>query len=121
MKSKKKYLVRFALIFFLILLVVAYFTNPEMSDLKKIAKKSMKEQISAPFNTPSQEWMESEGNEYVDRMVDQLVERDNYFICSVYTAHLPFGTYRFIGVFKQFIPLQKSNPFQIDVPKEENP
>jgi hypothetical protein len=53
-----------------------------------------------------------EGTEFVSQLTDNLVTRDNYYICSVYTIELPTGKYRFLGAFKNFIPLQKENPLR---------
>jgi hypothetical protein len=83
-------IIRISVVVALGLLVLAYFTNPTEQDFKEEVKNQLKAQFA---NDP-----------------DKFLVRKNYFICSMYDVHLPFGEYKYLGAYHVFFPLQKENP-----------
>lgn len=97
---------------FIALLVAAFFTNPTREDFKQEVKTRLDEEFDKHLDNPTMALIVEEGKHFVANMSDKLVTRDNYFICSVYTVQLPTGDYRYLGLFRNFVPLQQDNPLK---------
>lgn len=104
-------IIRISFLLFIGLLVLAFFTNPSMDEFKKNAKEQLNAQIKSQTDNPSLSYIAALGLDFTDKIIDQLVVRKNYYICSVYTVQLPDGNYSFLGAFHIFYPLQDKNPF----------
>lgn len=110
-------IIRIVAIFFVGLLILAYFTNPTMEEFKQEAKYRFSEMIDSQTDNPTLKLISSIGIDFADNVVEKMVIRQNYYFCSIYTVQLPDGDYKFLGVFHQFIPLQSKNPFDVLIPK----
>jgi hypothetical protein len=51
-------------------------------------------------------------DELTNNALDKMVTRKNYFIASIFELRMPGGTYRYLGAFRLFYPLQEDNPLQ---------
>ncbi|MFY8137678.1 MAG: DUF4359 domain-containing protein [Flavobacteriales bacterium] len=107
-----RFILRVAFYALIILLIAAFFLNPTQDDFKKVVQEKLTSEFTEHLDNPNLELIVEEGTEFVSQLTDNLVKRDDYYICSVYTIELPTGEYRFLGAFKNFIPLQKENPLR---------
>lgn len=108
-----RFIFRVVIVFFIALLVLAYFTNPTMDDFKSEAKNKFNDLVQSQTDNPTLTAIASLGTSFTDQIIDKMVTRKNYYICSIYSVELPDGTYSFIGAFHMFFPLQKENPFDM--------
>lgn len=101
-------MLRIAAILFPVLLVIAFFTNPDKSDFTDRVERIALEYAGLDSTSNV---LEEEGVRMIRELTEELVTRENYYICSIFELRVPFGgKYRYLGVFGQFIPLQKANP-----------
>jgi hypothetical protein len=108
-----RFIFRVVTVFFIALLVLAYFTNPTMDDFKSEAKDKFNNLVQSQTENPTLTAIAALGTSFTDQIIDKMVTRKDYFICSIYTVDLPDGSYSFIGAFRMFFPLQKENPFDM--------
>jgi hypothetical protein len=94
--------IRIAVIIALGMLILAYFTNPTEQDFKEEVKQH-------PEN-PAAQFLSDTTSDFTETAIDKFLVRKNYFICSMYDVHLPFGEYKYLGAYHTFFPLQKENP-----------
>ena len=98
-----------------VLLVIAfifvslYSTNPTKTDFKEYAEERLKTELKNE-GIESNSFMESLLNiisgEVVSTAVDIAVKRDDYLIFSVYSIESLDLDYKFLGIFRQFIPIK---------------
>lgn len=103
---------RVVMLAFIALLILAYFTNPTMDDFKAEARSQFGEMVKKQSEDPTLSLIASMSGNFTDQIVDKMVARKEYYICSVYVLELPDGNYSFLGAFRMFFPLQKKNPFE---------
>ena len=72
----------------------------------------MKEQINSLEMDPTLKKVAGIGAEFTEGMIDNLVQRKNYFVCSIFKVELPGGTYSYVGAFNLFYPLQEDDPLK---------
>jgi hypothetical protein len=108
-----RFIFRVVIVFFIALLVLAYFTNPTMDDFKSEAKNKFNDLVQSQTDNPTLTAIASLGTSFTDQIIDKMVTRKDYYICSIYTVELPDGSYSFIGAYRMFFPLQKENPFDM--------
>lgn len=106
-------IIKIAFALFVALLVMAFFTNPSMEDFKQEVRDQLNSKVNEQTNNPSLGYIAKLGLEFMDQVVEKMVTRKNYFICSVYSVSLPDGEYRYLGAFYHFVPLQEKNPLDI--------
>ena len=106
-------ILRIAFAIFLALLVLAFFTNPDMEEFKQEAKEHLNSKVNEQTNNPALGYIAKLGLEFTDQVVEKMVTRKNYYVCSVYSISLPDGEYRYLGAYHTFVPLQEKNPFDI--------
>lgn len=97
---------------FVLLLAVALFTNPDKESFKQKVRLELNQRVSEATDNPVLGYIADMGMEFSDAVVEHLVERENYYICSIYSLDLPDGTYRYLGAFGLFFPLQQKDPFE---------
>ena len=112
MFSLIRLVIKIAFVILIGLLVLAFFTNPSLEDFQLKAKSQMKEQLNELEMDPTLKKIAGIGTEFTEGMIDNLVHRDNYFVCSIFTVELPGGTYKYIGAYKMFYPLQDDDPLK---------
>lgn len=105
-------ILRIAFFMFLLLLVAAFFTNPTLEDFKAEVRKQVQVQMDSLIDDPTMAVIARMGSQFSDDMVEKLITRKNYYICSVYTIELPTGNYEYLGAFHFFYPLQDENPLE---------
>jgi hypothetical protein len=106
-------ILRIAFIFLIALLVLAFFTNPTLDDFKTEVKSQLNTKVQEETDNPALEYIAEIGIEFTENIVEKMVTRKNYFVCSVYTVSLPDGDYLYLGAFNVFFPLQEKNPLDI--------
>lgn len=97
----------------ILLLVLAYFTNPDETEFKTEIKAQLQKKFDTETNNPAISWIAKEANDFTDKAVDNFMTRKNYYICSVYDVTLPMGHYSYLGAFHFFYPLQDENPIDM--------
>lgn len=97
----------------LLLLVLAFFTNPGMDEFKNEVKSQLNSKVNDETDNPALGYIAEMGRDFTDQIVDKLVLRKNYYVCSIYTVSLPDGDYLFLGAFHMFYPLQEKNPLDM--------
>lgn len=107
-----RFIFRLASIMFLALIVIAFFTNPSKEDFQKEVETRMQAEFDEHLDNPLLAMAAEESKSFASSMASKLTVRDNYGICSIYTLELPTGNYRYLGAFKNFIPLQETNPLK---------
>lgn len=105
--------IRIAFVMLIGLLVLAFFTNPTKEEFSEEVKKQLNQKVENETNNPALSYIAEMGLEFSDQVAEKLVTRKNYFVCSIYTAELPDGEYRYLGAFHMFYPLQDKNPFDV--------
>lgn len=105
---KKKIII--ALVFFTAIVVAAIISNPSKADFQAKMEARMKEEYSEQMSSPVFKDIAELGLSFISKLVVDECTRDNYYVCSVYTVDLPIGSYKYIGVFGTFIPLQEKDP-----------
>lgn len=103
-------IIRIALVMFIGLLVLAFFTNPTREDFALKIKSELDEEIKEQTNNPALQYIAELGLEFSQGIVDKMLERKNYYVCSIFTVHLPDGDYNYLGAYHMFFPLQDINP-----------
>lgn len=106
-------IIRIGFILLISLLVLAYFTNPDEAAFKSEIKAQLQQRFENDQNNPAISWIAKEANDFTDKAVDNFTTRKNYFICSIYEVTLPMGTYKYLGAFHVFYPLQDENPIDL--------
>ncbi len=112
MFSLLRLIIKIAFFLLLLLLVGAYFTNPSLENFKAEVRTQVKSQLDKLSDDPTLSIIASLGADFSDDMVDKLITRKEYYICSVYVIELPTGNYEYLGAFKIFYPLQDENPME---------
>jgi hypothetical protein len=102
--------IRIAVIIALGMLILAYFTNPTEQDFKEEVKQQLKNQFASDPENPAAQFLSDTTSDFTETAIDKFLVRKNYFICSMYDVHLPFGEYKYLGAYHTFFPLQKENP-----------
>lgn len=95
---------------FIVTLIAAYFTNPTMDDFKGEVKSRLEKEFKEQLDNPTLSLIAEESMDFVDHLTDKMVVREEFYFFSTYTIELPTGKFSFLGVFGQFIPMQKDNP-----------
>jgi hypothetical protein len=106
-------IVRISLLMFLLLLALALYTNPDMEEFKSEVREQLNAKVNEETNNPALSYIAEMGSSFTDQIVEKMVVRKNYYVCSVYTLSLPDGDYSFLGAFHLFYPLQEKNPLDI--------
>lgn len=104
---------RIAFFMFLLLLALAFFTNPGLKEFTEKVKGELNMAMPGETNNASSGIIAEMGSEFVDGMINKLVTRKNYFVCSIYLVEMPDGDYRYLGAFYTFFPLQDKNPLEM--------
>lgn len=112
MFSLIRLVIKIAFVLLIGLLVLAFLTNPSLEDFQREAKSKMKAQLDALNLDPTLKQITGLGTSFADGMVDNLVHRDNYYVCSVFSVELPDGTYKYLGAYNLFYPLQDDDPLK---------
>jgi len=90
--------------------IAAYFTNPSKSDFAEKAEKVLNDRLKGSLEEAE---FPEDYTGITRELIEGMVGHQNYYVCGVFTVKLPFGPeYRFLGVYGQFIPLQRANPFE---------
>ncbi|MEN9639117.1 MAG: hypothetical protein RLZZ262_985 [Bacteroidota bacterium] len=103
-------IIRICIVVVLALLVVAFFTNPNEEDFKNEVKNQLKSQFADDPDNAAAQFLSDTTSDFTETAIDKFLVRKNYFVCSVYEIHLPFGEYKFLGAYNNFLPLQSDNP-----------
>ncbi|MFY7972382.1 MAG: DUF4359 domain-containing protein [Flavobacteriales bacterium] len=107
---KKKLII--ILLFFTAIVAAAVFTNPSKKDFQEKMEARMKEEYAEEISSPVFKDIAALGLSFVSKVIVDDCQRDEYYVCSVYTVELPIGTYQYLGVFGTFIPLQEKDPIK---------
>ncbi len=107
-----RFILRIVVVFLIALLVLAYFTNPTMDEFKAEAKQRFNELVQTQKDDPTLKAIAALSETFADQVVDKMVVRKNYYICSVYVLSMPDGDYSFLGAYHMFVPLQSKSPFE---------
>ncbi len=111
---------RIAFFIFIALLVAAFFTNPTLEDFQHEVRDQVQVQLDRMIEDPTLSVIAQMGSQFSDDMVEKLITRKNYYVCSVYTIELPDGDYRYLGAYHLFYPLQNENPLDQFIKKFES-
>ncbi|MFN0032211.1 MAG: hypothetical protein ACKVOR_08645 [Flavobacteriales bacterium] len=104
--------IRIALLLFVLLIVAALFTNPSLDEFKQEVRSRMKAQFDQITSDPTMQTIAGIGAGFADDLVEKMVTRKNYYVCSVYTIETPAGNYEYLGAFHMFYPLQDEDPME---------
>ncbi len=105
--------------FLLLLVVVSFFTKTTQEEFQQRAMQEWKKHNEKMASNPVMEDVIEVQDEFMTKALEHLVVVDDFGICSLFTLHLPDGDYRYLGVFHQIVPLQKSNPINQFYPSDE--
>jgi Domain of unknown function (DUF4359) len=103
-------IVRITGLMFILLVIVALITNPNKEDFATKVKAELNKTVSEQTNNPSLQYIAEMGSEFTEQVVEKLLIRKNFYVCSVFTLELPDGDYQYLGAFQLFYPLQDENP-----------
>jgi hypothetical protein len=102
------------LLLVVVLLAVAlYATNPDKADFIEWAQEKLQERLEGDAEEGSLGAVLGDvmGN-LGGKMAAGITTADNYYLCSVYTVDMGKEDYKYLGIFKIFIPLQADNPLE---------
>jgi|GEM_PF-1192178 len=108
-----RFIIRVVLGLLIALLVLAYFTNPTMDDFNVEAKKQFSEMLKPQTDSPALAYIASMSTEFTDQIIDKMVVRKNYYICSIYTVSMPDGDYQILGAYHLFYPIGDKDLFEM--------
>lgn len=108
-----RFIIRVVLGLLIALLVLAFFTNPTMEDFKVEAKKQFDEMLKPQTDNPALSYIASMSSDFTDQIVDKMVVRKNYYICSIYTVSMPDGDYQILGAYHLFYPIGDKDLFEM--------
>lgn len=114
-----RFFFRFTSILFIAALTAAFFTNPEKDDFSRMVKERVESELSDQLNNPTLSEIAKKSQGFFDTITESLVVRDNYYFFSIFTIDFPTGSYRYLGIFGQIIPLQKENPLEIKAGEQQ--
>lgn len=112
MFSLIRLIIKIAFILLVGLLVLAFFTNPTLDDYKREAKSKIKEQFDLLATDPTLKKVSGIGETFSEGLIDNMMHRKNYYVCSVFTIETPAGNYDYLGAYNFFYPLQDDDPLQ---------
>ncbi len=98
---------------FLILLGVMYLTNPTKKDYTNFVKEKLADKVnenntSGKLDNVIGSLLSGAGA----KIAASMTERKDYYLGSIYILKTDDKTYRYLGVFSSFIPLQTDNPLE---------
>jgi len=100
------------LLVLIVLLTAMYFTNPTKDDFVKFVKKQLDKQTENAGML--QAMMLKMFSQKISEMATTMTERTECFVFSVYTVQMGDETYRYLGIFTTFVPLQSKSPIPDD-------
>jgi hypothetical protein len=92
----------------LIVLLGLYATNPTKTEFKEYAKEQIKQEVQNS-GAATKSFMDSIllmiSGYVAEKAVDTVVTRDNYYLFSIYSVKGKESKYKFLGIFRSFIPV----------------
>lgn len=104
-----KKILSLALLF--LLLGIMFLSNPTKEDYTNFVKEQLDEKVNE--NNSSGKLSNIIGNVLSgagSKIATSMTERKEYYVASLYTLETNKKTYRYLGLFNNFIPLQTENP-----------
>lgn len=101
------------------LAIAAYFTNPTKDDFNKEVDSRISSELNNHLDLGIEDKDIENFRSLFKSLGDSFVKRDNYYVCSVFTVKLPTGNYKYLGIYKNFLPLQEDNPLHDVFDKKE--
>ena len=97
-------LLKTLIVFFVILLIVAFATNPAADDFERFLKQHINKELNINDNDGSFNWLL---NSIVSYGAQSITYHQDFKFFSLFTIELPGDQdYKFLGIFTVFIPLQ---------------
>lgn len=113
-----RFFLRSVILLLIVTLIAAYFTNPEKEDFSMKVKERVESELSDQLSNPTLKEIAEKSKGFFDTITESLVVRDNYYFFSIFSIDFPTGSYQYLGIFGQIIPLQKANPLEIQEGKQ---
>lgn len=101
------------LLVLIVLLTAMYFTNPTKDDFVKFVKNHLDNQVENAGMM--QAMMLKMFSQKISEMAATMTVRTDCFVFSVYTVEMGDETYRYLGIFTTFVPLQTKSPMPDDL------
>ncbi|MFZ4784879.1 MAG: DUF4359 domain-containing protein [Flavobacteriales bacterium] len=95
---------------FIAALIFAAFTNPTQADFNNEVETRLQQEFDEHLDNPLLAMAAQESKSFAVDLAEKMTNRDNYFVCSIFTLQTPKGDYRFLGAFNHFVPLQSEDP-----------
>ncbi len=105
-----KSILKVAMLILAVLLVVAWFTNPEKEDFALRIKMELDKEVNSNNDNPALQYIAEIGLKFTKHVAEKMMVRKNYGICSIFVISLPDGDYSYLGAFGNYFPLQTKNP-----------
>jgi len=99
-----------------VLLATAAVTNPTEEDFGEVVAERLNAEYQDQLDNPAFKAIAEEATTFAAAASKNLIHRENYVICSIFTIDLPYGKYRYFGAFTTFVPLQKEDPLKAPQP-----
>jgi hypothetical protein len=109
-------IVKVGLVLTVVLLAAAAITNPTEEDFSNVVADRLNAEYKDQLENPAFKAIAEEVTSFAAAASKNLTQRDNYWICSVFTLDLPYGKYRYFGAFTTFVPLQSDDPLKAPQP-----
>lgn len=93
----------------IIILITLYATNPTKNDFKEYANEYLKNEIKNAgviSNSFMETFINAISGRAVSTAVDIAVEREEYYLYSIYSIEGLELDYKFLGIFRRFIPIK---------------
>lgn len=94
-----------------------YFTKPNLEDFKSFAQEAMEKRMSEEETLAEYQGLQEGLGTLGKEMIGLFTRETDLVLCRVYTVNFGQKNYRYVGVFKIFIPLQIANPLDDEFEK----
>ncbi|MCH2200064.1 MAG: DUF4359 domain-containing protein [Flavobacteriales bacterium] len=98
----------------IIALVAMFLTNPDREDFKVFVAERLEDRmLEGSEGNDIAELFGSEASKIAAGVAEKMAERKNFYIFSLYEIPMGTDTFRYVGIFKIFIPLQEKQPLNL--------
>lgn len=98
----------------IVLLAGLYFFNPTREDFKQFVEDRLEEKMQEEgIEGELGDLLSGGASKLAAGVVDKMTERKDFLLFSIYEIPMSDEEYKYLGIFKIFIPLQEKQPTEL--------
>ncbi len=115
----KKKITLLTIVFFILMLLTAFYTKPDEGKFLQVAQEKINEHADGLSKDPVMIDVVKIQKDFIFQALSKLMVTREYYFFTVHSITLGDGKYKYLGVFGTFIPLQSEDPLQKFYKNEE--